>query len=79
MIVNTPVLKDCSHSEEKEEIFDHIAPLSLATYEKLNRVAECELYRENLLPVKIAGKPFSVILDTGADRTVISELEIGSL
>ena len=55
MTVNTPILRDCNHSEEKEEIFDPIAPLSLATYEKLNRVAECELYRENLLPVKIAG------------------------
>ena len=60
-------------SKEHEEIFDPIAPLSLDTYEKLNRIAECELYRENLLPVKIAGKPFSVILDTGADRTVISK------
>ena len=60
-------------SEEPEEAFDPLDPLSWSTYERLNRVAECELYRENLLPVKIAGKPFSVILDTGADRTVISE------
>ena len=45
----------------------------MANYERLNRLAECELYRENLLPVKIAGVPFNVILDTGADRTVISE------
>ena len=73
MTVNTPVLGDCNHSEEKEEVYDSIDPLPLATYERLNRLAESELYRENLLPVRIAGQPFNVILDTGADRTVISE------
>ena len=86
IINEEPIVNNLNHAQNVDIMHEERETVHLTRSSRINQnvqktdigptpnrtLIHCSLYEDNLLSVEIAGRHYSVILDTGADKTVVS-------